>query len=83
MTAGNATSGAKLGGTIAPDETTHIEDSRNINGESRKMAIYHRFLVILLKSNIFQSRSFKPRFPCLRNVRIEADAMGVIVKKAI
>jgi len=83
MTAGNAASGAKVGGTIASDKTTHIEDSRKMNGESRKMAIYHRFLVILLKSNIFQSSSFKPRFPCLRNVRIEADAIGVIVKRAI
>ncbi len=47
------------------------------------IAIYHRSFVILLKSNILPSSCFKPCLPRLRDVSIEANAIGVTVRRAM
>ena len=44
---------------------------------------YNGVFAIRMKSNTLQSSSFKPRLPRLRNVRIEADAIGVTVNRAM
>ncbi len=82
-TAGNVTSGVNAGGTCMPNKSIHTRESRKMRGDRRMITIYHRLFAIFLKSNILPSSSFRPLLPRLRNVRIEADAIGVTVKRAM
>jgi predicted aspartyl protease len=68
---------------MVPVEIISKMDRRKMSGIKKMQTKYHCFLSILLKSKILLSSLTKPVFQVLRNVRIEADVIGVTVRRAI